>query len=302
MIVSMKNTKKVPEKYLLEAITKALLRYIAETDPYVLFNGLLDTLLELTGSEYGFIGEVFYTEDNAPYIKSHATTNIAWSDETQRLYEDTKNKGMVFSRLDSLYGAVLKTGQLIISNHPATDSRSCGVPHGHPPLNSFMGIPFYNGEVLLGVVGIANREDGYHLSLANSLSPFLDTCGILIQAYRNNIQKRELEESFEYYKKQLTLAEQSVALGFGYVFSYSPPTLLKNASPVLLTRKEMDLLIHLVKNRNQIIHASELERLIWNNTIVGESSLRSLVRRIRKKLPELSIKTVRGVGFMLVNK
>ncbi len=302
MIVSMKNTKKVPEKYLLEAITKALLRYIAETDPYVLFNGLLDTLLELTGSEYGFIGEVFYTEDNAPYIKSHATTNIAWSDETQRLYEDTKNKGMVFSRLDSLYGAVLKTGQLIISNHPATDSRSCGVPHGHPPLNSFMGIPFYNGEVLLGVVGIANREDGYHLSLANSLSPFLDTCGILIQAYRNNIQKRELEESFEYYKKQLTLAEQSVALGFGYVFSYSPATLLKNASPVLLTRKEMDLLIHLVKNRNQIIHASELERLIWNNTIVGESSLRSLVRRIRKKLPELSIKTVRGVGFMLVNK
>lgn len=297
----MKDTKKVPEKYLLQAITTALLRYITETDPYVLFNGLLDTLLELTGSEYGFIGEVFYTEDNIPYIKSHATTNIAWSDETQKLYEDTKKKGMVFSRLNSLYGAVLETGQLIISNQPKSDSRSCGVPYGHPPLNSFMGIPFYNGGKLLGVVGIANRSNGYHLSLANSLSPFLDTSGILIQAYRNNIQKQQLEESFEYYKKQLALAEDCVTLGFGYVFTHSPPTLVKYENPVLLTRKEMDLLVHLVENRNQIIHASELESLIWKDTVVGESSLRSLIRRLRNRLPELRIKTIRGVGFMLVN-
>ena len=298
----MKNAKKVPEKYLLQAITTALFRYIAETDPHVLFNGLLDTLLELTGSEYGFIGEVFYKEDNTPYIKSHATTNIAWSDETQRLYEDTKRKGMVFSRLDSLYGAVLKTGQLIISNQPKSDSRSCGVPHGHPPLNSFMGIPFYNEKKLLGVVGIANRENGYHLSLADSLSPFLDTCGILIQAYRNNIQKQQMEDSLQYYQKQLALADDCVALGFGYVFTHSSSTLLKHASPVLLTRKEMDLLALLVKNRNQVVYSAEINSLIWKDTIVGESSLRSLIRRLRLKLPELTIKTARGVGFMLVNK
>jgi len=299
----MKNTKKVPKKHLLKAITTALLRYITETDPNVLFNGLLDTLLELTGSEYGFIGEVFYNEDNFPYIKSHATTNIAWSDETQRLYESTKKKGMIFSRLDSLYGAVLTTGRLIISNHPKSDSRSCGVPHGHPPLNSFMGIPFYNDDTLVGVVGIANRDDGYQPSLADSLGPFLDTCGILIQAYRNNIKKQQLEESFRYYQNQLALAEEeSIALGFGYIFTVSPPALLKNANPVLLTRKEMDLLTLLVKNQNQVVRRSELENFIWKDIIVGESSLRALVRRLRLKLPELIIKTVRGVGFMLETK
>jgi len=296
----MTSNNKIPDKRLLKAITTALLRYISETDPQILFHGLLDTLLELTCSEYGFIGEVYYTDDNTPYIKSHATTNIAWSEETQCLYDETKQKGMVFSRLDSLYGAVLKTGQLIISNHPMSDSRSCGVPEGHPPLNAFMGMPFYAGDNLLGVVGIANRENGYHQSLASSLSPFLDTCGILIQAYRNNVEKQQLEESFQFYKEQLALAENDTTLGFGYVFIHSPPSLTKEGNVVLLTSKELCLLRLLVQNRNQVAYSARLEDEVWKDVIVGESSLRSLVRRLRKQVPELEIKTVRGFGFMLV--
>lgn len=296
-------TKQIPEGFLLKAITTALSRYIAETDPYILFNGLLDTLLELTGSEYGFIGEVFYDEKDGkqiPYIKSYATTNIAWSEETQLLYEKAQKKGMIFSRSDSLYGAVLKTGRLIIANEPSNDSRACGIPQGHPPLNSFMGIPFYAEETLLGVVGIANRKGGYHQSLAKSLNPFLDTCGILIQAYRNNIKKQELEKSLEHYQQQLVLVEEIVPLGFGYTFTLSPLSLLKDATPVLLTRKEIKLLGVLVENRNQVVHTEKLESTIWQGLIVSESSLRSLMRRLRKKLPELEIKTVRGFGFMLV--
>ncbi len=297
----MTNPKQhIPENLLLKSITKALSRYIAETDPYILFNGLLDTLLELTGSEYGFIGEVFYTDDQIPYIKSYATSNIAWNEETQKLYEQTKKKGMIFSRPDSLYGAVLKTGKMIIANDPATDSRSYGIPPGHPPLNTFMGIPFYAGEELLGMVGIANRRNGYHQGLAQSLSPFLETCGNLIQAYRNNIQKQQLEQKLAYYQQQLSVAEDTIALGFGYTFAPSPATLLKHATPVLLTRKEIALLSLLVENRNQVVHTSTLESNIWEDVIVSESSLRSLMRRLRQKLPELDIKTVRGFGFMLV--
>ena len=303
ILLLMPTFNQIPEQLLLKAITTALSRYISETDPYILFNGLLDTLLELTQSEYGFIGEVFYDDKQAPYIKSYATTNIAWSEETQRLYEDTKKNGMIFSKPDSLYGAVIATGHLIISNNPATDSRSCGVPPGHPPLNSFMGIPFHieinQQKTLLGVVGIANRKKGYHQSLAKSLTPFLDTCGILIQAYRNNTQKQQLEESLTHFQQQLSLAEKTVALGFGYTFNPSPPSLLKNATPILLTRKEIDLLRLLVEKRNQVVHVSELEHFIWGDVIVSESSLRSLIRRLRKKLPEIEIKTIRGFGFML---
>jgi len=174
------SNPQVSEKQLLNAITTVLSHYITETDPYILFNGLLDTLLDITHSEYGFIGEIFYTQEKQPFVKSYATTNIAWNEETRALYDETKLKGMLFSRFDSLYGAVLKTGQLVISNQPATDPRRCGLPQGHPPLNAFMGIPFYGGGELLGMVGIANRKKGYQQGLAESLQPFLITCGNLI--------------------------------------------------------------------------------------------------------------------------
>jgi hypothetical protein len=59
----MKSTNPIiPEKELLSAITTVLSHYIAETDPYILFCGLLDSLLEMTDSEYGFIGEIFYID------------------------------------------------------------------------------------------------------------------------------------------------------------------------------------------------------------------------------------------------
>jgi len=292
----------VPEKQLLNAITTVLSHYITETDPYILFNGLLDTLLEITYSEYGFIGEVFYTEEKQPYVKSYATTNIAWNDETRALYDENKRKGMLFSRFDSLYGAVLKTGQLVISNQPASDPRRCGIPPGHPPLNAFMGIPFYGGGELLGMVGIANRKTGYQKELAESLQPFLISCGNLIQAYRNNLKNQQVEAELSRYKERLLVLNQSVSLGAGYEFKQSPSSLLKNGQPVLLTKKELGLLEILAINRNFPVPYLSIEKHIWDNVIVGESSLRALLLRLRKKLPELSIKTVSGMGYMLVTQ
>ncbi len=290
----------VSEKQLLQAVTTVLSHYIAETNPYILFNGLLDTLLDITDSEYGFIGEIFFTEDNQPYIQSYATTNIAWNQETQDLYEETKRKGMIFARPNSLYGAVLKTGQQVISNQPATDPRACGVPEGHPPLNAFMGLPFYGGGELLGVVGIANRTSGYQHELAESLQPFLTTCGNLILGYRSNLKHQQIELELAKYKDRLATINEDISLGAGYLFRISPPTLLQNDQPVLLTKKELALLSILADNINRPTPYTTLERQIWEDLIVSESSLRSLVRRLRKKIPELTVKNASGIGYMLI--
>ncbi len=290
----------ISEQALLNAITTVLSQYIAETDPYVLFNGLLDVLLEISDSEYGFIGEVFYTQDNQPYIKSYATTNIAWSEKTRALYNETRRKGMIFSKTDSLYGAVLKTGQLVISNDPAQDPRRCGLPQGHPPLNTFMGMPFYGGGRLLGCVGIANRNNGYHKILADALQPFLITCGNLIQAYRNNIKHMQIETELLRYKERLMILDKISHLGSGYEFNHSRYTLSQNGQVVLLTKKELKLLDVLALNLNHPVSYSDIEQFVWGNIVVGESSLRSLLRRLRKKLPDLNIKTIAGVGYMLI--
>ena len=76
------------------------------------------------------------------------------------------------SASNTLFGAALKTGEVVIANDPANDSRSGGIPPGHPPLNAFLGIPLYAGNRMVGLAGIANRADGYDVALIESLTPF----------------------------------------------------------------------------------------------------------------------------------
>jgi len=294
-------TAPIAEKDLLEAITTVLSHYICETNPQVLFNGLLEVLLDITDSEYGFIGEVFHDDRDRPYVKCYATTNIAWNADTRALYEENRQKGMVFSKLDSLYGSVLKTGQLVISNDPARDPRSGGLPKGHPPLNTFMGLPFYGGGQLLGMVGIANRQPGYDKALADALHPFLVTCGNLIQAYRNNRRHQDTERELSRYR-QLLPRDEGLDLGRGYRLMESPLSLSRHGQAVLLSRKELLLLQILALGMNKPVSARAIEDHVWQDVVVGDSSLRSLVRRLRNKLPDLEIKTLSGTGYMLLRK
>jgi PAS domain-containing protein len=65
---------------LLEAVRLAQAVYIEADDKRRAFEGLLAALLSVTGSEYGFVGEVLYDLRDSPYLKVHAITDIAWDE------------------------------------------------------------------------------------------------------------------------------------------------------------------------------------------------------------------------------
>src|SRR3712207_2801470 len=92
---------------MLQALTEAQQEFIQGTEARPLFEKLLTVLLELTRSEYGFIGEVLRDEKGAPYLRSYAVTNIAWTDELRDYYERHIVQGLEFRNLDTLFGAVL---------------------------------------------------------------------------------------------------------------------------------------------------------------------------------------------------
>jgi GAF domain-containing protein len=49
----------------------------------------------------------------------------------------------------------------VISNDPQNDPRSGGLPHGHPPMKNYIGIPFFKNDEIMGMLGLANRPGGY---------------------------------------------------------------------------------------------------------------------------------------------
>jgi diguanylate cyclase (GGDEF)-like protein/PAS domain S-box-containing protein len=159
------------------------------------FDGMLEALLTLTDSEYGFIGETFYEDDGTPFLKTHAITNIAWDDETRQLYDENVEQGLEFRNMNTLFGKVMTGGDVVIANNPANDRRAGGIPKGHPPLNAFLGLPFYHRDKLIGMVGIANREQGYDQELVDSLAPFLTTCTNILLSVRAQEGQTAVEKS-----------------------------------------------------------------------------------------------------------
>jgi len=204
---------------LLSAISHAQSQFITAANRLEIFEGLLSALLELTDSQYGFIGEVLFRADGSaqmdenfmkvrgvPFLKTHSITNIAWNEETQRFYEENYEQGMEFGNMKSLFGAVIMTGRPVVANSPKTDPRRAGIPTGHPSLDAFLGIPFYRGTEMLGMVGIANRPGGYQSHLIDDLQPFLVTCSNLIEGYRIDRQRRATEAQLAHSNEELVRA------------------------------------------------------------------------------------------------
>jgi signal transduction histidine kinase len=188
---------------LLRALTEAQLEFIRGSNARKLFDRLLAVLLDLTSSEYGFIGEVLYTEAGVPFLRTYAITNIAWTDELREAYNRLAPTGMEFRNLKTLFGTVMTTGEHVISNEPPADHRGGGTPSGHPPLNAFLGLPFKSGKELVGMVGIANRPGGYDTSVIEFLQPFLATCCSVILGWRSEQQRRHAEEMLRHREEEL---------------------------------------------------------------------------------------------------
>ncbi len=178
---------------LLQAISRAQEHFISHTAPNFLFEGLLNDFIQLTHSEYGFIGEVLYKPDGELYLKTHAISNTTWDDKSREFYNNNAPSGLEFTNLNTLFGAVIVTGEPVISNNPADDSRRGGWPEGHPTLNAFLGIPVYCGEKLTGMISVANCPSGYSSSNVEFLQPLLKTYGQIIHAFNANIACAETE-------------------------------------------------------------------------------------------------------------
>ncbi|MBF0191056.1 MAG: PAS domain S-box protein [Magnetococcales bacterium] len=167
--------------------------FIGESHPDALFDTLLVEILRLTDSRYGFIAEAKTDEQGNIYLQSLAISNIAWDEATRAYYEAHAPTGFHFTRMHGLYAAPYWSGQPVIANDPARDPRRCGLPEGHPPLLAFLGVPIKRQEEIVGVLGVANRPDGYDEGMVSFLEPVITTCAQMIEGYRNRLAKRETE-------------------------------------------------------------------------------------------------------------
>lgn len=198
---------------LFDAVRQIQSSYIAGVTRKPASEQMLSILLQLTGSESGFVGEVLSEGDGRRYLKVHALTNIAWDEPSRKLYAESQANGFDFHNLNTLFGAVLRSEQPVIANAPAEDPRRGGLPPGHPPLHAFLGIPLFSGKTMVGMVGLANRAGGYDREIVDFLEPLTGACGAVMSAIQADVEQLRVTEELRRSDERLQLTLESTGVG-----------------------------------------------------------------------------------------
>ncbi len=74
----------------------------------------------------------------------------------------------------------------------------------------------------------------------------------------------------------------------------------KSGQEIILPKKEFELLALLISNPGKVFTRDEIFRTVWGDgIIVGDRTIDVHIRKIREKVGENSIKTVKGVGYKI---
>lgn len=106
----------IDREELLNAIREVERMFIKDIPVREVFDQMLQVLLQVTNSEYGFIGEVLH-DGQQEYLKTHAITNIAWNEQTKTFFEENAPNGLEFQNLKTLFGRVITDKTFLISEN-----------------------------------------------------------------------------------------------------------------------------------------------------------------------------------------
>ena len=172
---------------LLSAITRAQQRFIGASSVKKVFDKLLQDILKVTGSQYGYICEV---DTQRIDDKGHAYFNVISASEIGNP-KSLMEQGLSLKDFNRLITTIIKTEKTLINNKESNQDNS----GKNLNIENYMGQPYFYGDKLIGVVGIANREGGYDTDLRNFLEPLFRTLGQFAEANRLERIRTEQQEN-----------------------------------------------------------------------------------------------------------
>ena len=115
----------------------------------------LELVQNLVGAQIGLVGEL----NERGRLDSLALTAPSWTAcrveraQALRVINDMEVRGV--------WSGCLLRGESVLTNDPAQHADSVGLPEGHPPITSFLGVPLQLEGRPVGVIALANKEGGF---------------------------------------------------------------------------------------------------------------------------------------------
>jgi len=139
----------------------------------------------------------------------------------------------------------------------------------------------------------AHQEDKFLAQAAE-----VNFSGYIVKPYLEETLLREVKLSHHRFlnntKKDL------FELDDNYSYDLKLQTLKKDGEDVQLSKNEKFILHMLIDNKNKMVSNEQIDALIWPDKPIDDVSRRQLLFRLRKKIPEFNIQTIKGEGYKLI--
>lgn len=179
---------------LLGAILRAQRVFIDQTDAGAAFGVLIDDLIRLSRSRVGFIGRIEPGQPDRHDLVIMALSGASsWKQpacETHGALAALGCRDDIFSRTDTYFGRALVTGLPVMAGPPATDSLQDRLPPGHPPIRTLLALPIIHDGRIVGLVGLANRDEAYALGDVGELEPLTMTIAHILAAQQADLERQ----------------------------------------------------------------------------------------------------------------
>lgn len=192
---------------LLTAVNHAQESYIVDRDPELIFQGLLNSFLELTGSEFGFIARVVHHNESLFYLNCQAS-NIPFEKDANSYFASLgENPKTSTDDLKNLLHSLVYSAEPVLFNATTDNPESLKCTPVSANLVSFMGIPLSSQGHLSGVICLLNRPGDYSPAWVGHLQPVSKIYLKLSQALESD---QQLVKMYTESQKQQELKYQSL--------------------------------------------------------------------------------------------
>ncbi|MFA7013407.1 MAG: transporter substrate-binding domain-containing protein [Desulfobacterales bacterium] len=172
---------------------------IGESSQAIL-NFTMEALQKISRSQFSFIGLMDETES--------VMTIQAWSKDTMaRCSSSNKPERYPISEAGVWGDCVRQRTPVTINDYDAPRPRKKGYPEGHVPIQRFMSIPVLDGNKIVAVAAVANKEEPYTEDDANAL---ISLCNNMWEILHRKQAETLLNETLDNLRKAVGVSIQVV--------------------------------------------------------------------------------------------
>ncbi len=167
------------------------------------------------------------------------------------------------------------------------------------------------------IIGIDNQSYAQSLDLLKSIRLYYPKVPVLFISFHEHLDVSIIRKAYQYgcddILKQPFLLEEIdrkvvrllhicrniIHFGNYGTFDFNAGHLISDGRKQHFTKSEKQLLSVLYSYQNNVVSFEMIQNIVWAGECVTLDCIRSLVSRLRKKLPFIAIETITNIGYVL---